>query len=70
VSWERSSSGDWLQSVHHGRNMTSPQWLWGCATPLCVTWGNWPWRLTSMNWPCHLNAAFWKWKEWKLGEIL
>jgi hypothetical protein len=67
---ERPSSGDWLQSVHRGRNITSPHRLWGCTIPLCEMWGKWPWRLTSMNWPHHLNAAFWKWKEWKLGGIL
>jgi hypothetical protein len=70
VLWERPSSGDWLQSMHHGRNMTSPHWLWGCDIPPCESWGKWPWSLTPMNWPRHLNAAFWKWKERKLGEIL
>jgi hypothetical protein len=43
---------------------------WGCVILLCETWRKWPWRLTYMNCPCHLNAAFWKQNEWKLGEIL
>jgi hypothetical protein len=46
---ERLSTGDWLQSVHRGRNSTPPRRPWGCAIPLCETWGKWPWRFTSMN---------------------
>jgi hypothetical protein len=67
---ERPCSGDWLQSVHHGRNMTPPHRPWGCTIPLCETWGKWPWRLTSMNWPRHLNAAFWKQQMETCGNSL
>jgi hypothetical protein len=66
---ERLSNGDWLQSLHCRRNMT-PRRLWDCVILLYETWWTWPWRLTYTNWPCHLNAAFWKQNKWKLGEIL
>jgi hypothetical protein len=61
---------DWPQSLHCGWNMTPPPQPWGCIILLCETWWKWPWRLTYMNWPHHLNAAFWKQNEWRLGEIL
>jgi hypothetical protein len=67
---DRPLTGDWLQSVHRGRNTSPLCRPWGCAILLCATWGKWPWRLASMNWLCHLNAAFWKWNKWILREIL
>jgi hypothetical protein len=64
---DRPSSGDSLQSLHCRKNTTCPCQLWGCVILLCEMWQKWPWRLTYMNWPCHLNAAFWKRNEWKRG---
>jgi hypothetical protein len=61
---------DWLQSLHRGRNTTPLRRPWGCVILLCEMWRKWPWRLTYMNWPCHLNTAFWKRNKWKFFKIL